>query len=161
MCPIHLLVLDVDGVLTDGRFWFDAQGNEHKMFHSQDGQGIRNVMKAGIEVAVISGRNSPDVARRMAELDVKHVFQGVHNKLDCCNRLLASLGRQYSETAIIGDDVADLDIMSRSALPIAVQNAQPCVLSIAQLITVKHGGMGAVREACEFILAHHHNPASK
>lgn len=149
---IKCLVLDVDGVLTDGSIWLTDQGIEFKQFHIHDGLGIKRVQDAGIEVAIISGRSSPSVSARMAELKVNHVYQGCQDKLKIFLDLIYKLNIKASEVAYIGDDLPDIPVMQKVGLSIAVANAQPEVKTIAHWHTQKSGGQGAVREACERIL---------
>ena len=149
---ISLLVLDVDGVLTDGRLWFGPDGETLKAFHVRDGLGIKRLREAGIEVAVISGRSSTAVARRMAELGVAQVLQGVSDKGRALADLLTRLGRSASETACLVDDTPDLPMMQAVGLPAAVADAHPDVLAAAEHVTALAGGNGAVREFCDWLL---------
>ena len=149
---IKLLVLDVDGVLTDGRLWFGAEGEAFKVFHVRDGAGIKALQAAGVTVAIISGRESPAVARRARELGVQHVRQGAENKAAAFRELIAELGVDPAVTACIVDDTPDLPLMALVALPIAVADAHPSVLSAAQHVTRAAGGHGAVREICDLLI---------
>ena len=150
---IQLLVLDVDGVLTSGRLHFDADGNECKVFHVRDGYGIRRLLDAGFEVAVISGRSSVAVEKRMAELGVKHVHLGARNKSEQFDELLAALDMKSSSAACVGDDTPDLEIMSRAGLAIAVGDAHADLDQVADWHTQNNGGEGAVREVCDLLLS--------
>jgi 3-deoxy-D-manno-octulosonate 8-phosphate phosphatase (KDO 8-P phosphatase) len=150
---IRLLVLDVDGVLTDGRLYYDANGHETKGFHVRDGYGIQCVLAAGLLVAVISGRSSGAAAARLAELQVPHVFLGRNDKDRVLNELLTELGVPIASVACVGDDVTDLSIMRAAGLGITVANAHPDVLVAADWVTVAAGGQGAVREVCDLLLA--------
>ena len=150
---IRLLVLDVDGVLTDGRLYYDADGRETKSFHVRDGYGIQQVLAAGLLVAVISGRRSTAAAARLAELRVPHVFLGRNDKRQVLEQLLAELGIPVASVACVGDDVTDLEIMVPAGLGITVVNAHPDVLRAADWVTVAAGGRGAVREVCDLLLA--------
>jgi len=150
---IRLLVLDVDGVLTDGRLYFTARGEEMKTFHVRDGAGIVQLLRAGVQVGVISGRDSPAVERRMTELGVTYVRQGVADKLTALNELLAILNLSSQATACIGDDSADVPILQIARLAIAVPDAHASAKEYAHFITQSPGGLGAVREACDLILA--------
>lgn len=150
---IRLLVLDVDGVLTDGRLYYDAEGRESKSFHVRDGYGMQQAMAAGVTLAVISGRQSPAAAARLAELRVAHVFLGRNDKRVVFDRLLAELGVPASEVACVGDDVTDLDIMAVAGLGITVADAHPDVLRAADWVTEARGGRGAVREICDLLVA--------
>ena len=150
--PIRLLVLDVDGVLTDGRLWYGAQGEELKVFHVRDGVGIKSVLAAGIEVAIISGRDSPAVARRAGELGLRHVVQGCSDKGRALDALCATLGVSAAAVACVGDDTPDLPMLARAGLAVAVADAHPDVRAAADRITICAGGRGAVREVCDWLL---------
>jgi 3-deoxy-D-manno-octulosonate 8-phosphate phosphatase (KDO 8-P phosphatase) len=150
---VRLLVLDVDGVLTDGRLLYDADGRESKSFHVRDGYGMQQAMAAGVTLAVISGRRSPAAAARLAELRVPHVFLGRNDKDAVFEQLLAELGIPASDVACVGDDVTDLGIMALSGLGITVADAHPDVLRAADWVTAAGGGRGAVREICDLLVA--------
>lgn len=150
---IRLLVLDVDGVLTDGRLLYDADGREAKSFHVRDGYGIQQVMAAGVTVAVISGRPSAAAAARLAELGVTRVYLGRNDKRAVFDHLLGELGVAASQVACVGDDVTDLDIMAQAGLGITVADAHRDVLRAADWVTAAGGGRGAVREICDLLLA--------
>jgi 3-deoxy-D-manno-octulosonate 8-phosphate phosphatase (KDO 8-P phosphatase) len=152
---IRLLVLDVDGVLTDGRLYFNAEGEALKTFHVRDGAGIVQLRNAGIQVAIISGRNSAAVNTRMRELGVTHVYQGVSDKQQALEALLQSLQFTSNEIACIGDDTPDLPMLTMSRLAVAVADAHPKVRAAAHYITQLGGGLGAVREVCDLILQAH------
>jgi 3-deoxy-D-manno-octulosonate 8-phosphate phosphatase (KDO 8-P phosphatase) len=154
---IRLLVLDVDGVLTDGTILLGS-GEELKSFHVRDGLGLQRLMSAGIEVAVISGRRSAAVARRMAELGVHHVFQGVDDKLAVLERLQSTLGLDAGEIAVVGDDLPDLPPMRAAGLAVAVADAHADVKAAAHWITETPGGRGAVREVADRLLADRARP---
>lgn len=156
---IRLLVLDVDGVLTDGRLYFTAQGEEMKCFHVRDGAGIVQLRRAGVEIAVISGRNSPAVARRMSELGVTRVKQGIDDKLAALRELLSELGLTLAQTACIGDDTPDLPLLQAARLAATVADAHPSIKASAHFVTHAPGGMGAVREVCDLILENRRRPA--
>lgn len=149
---IKLLILDVDGVLTDGKLFFDHDGNEYKSFNSQDGHGIKLLRQTGVEVAVISGRKSPAVALRMNNLGISHVYQGHEDKRAAFQELLVKLSLNPEEIAYAGDDLLDLPIMSRVGLAIAVDNAADTVKLYAHWSTLRRGGEGAVREICDLIM---------
>ena len=149
---VRLLVVDVDGVLTDGGLYFDNRGEEWKRFHSLDGHGLRMLLEAGIEVGVITGRQSGIVDRRMADLGVPHVYQGRRDKRPAFAELLAATGVDADEAAYVGDDLADLPIMRRVGLAVAVQNAHGFVKQHCDWVTSAAGGQGAVREVTDFIL---------
>jgi len=141
LAAIRLLVLDVDGVMTDGRLHYDAQGREAKVFHVHDGHGIKQVMRAGIKVAVISGRHS------------KAVETGQENKTGAFTEITTQLGIPPAAVACVGDDEPDLPIMQIAGLGIAVADAQPTVRERADWCTSLGGGRGAVREVCDLLIA--------
>ena len=154
-CPpgLKLVGFDVDGVFTDGRFYLSDDGIETKAFSTQDGFGIRKLLAAGIEVAVISGRQSKAVEKRMAELGVKHVVQGCRDKVAAFDELAARLGVSNNRTAFVGDDVPDLALLRHVGFAFAVANAVPAVQAACDVTTTASGGFGAVREVCEMILS--------
>ncbi|MDD2724071.1 MAG: 3-deoxy-manno-octulosonate-8-phosphatase KdsC [Methylovulum sp.] len=149
---IKLLILDVDGVLTDGKLFFDHEGNEYKSFHAQDGHGIKLLRQTGVEVAVISGRRSNAVSLRMNSLGIAHVYQGHEDKRAAFQELLATLKITPAQAAYVGDDLLDLPIMARAGLAIAVNDAVDTVKQHAQWHTQRNGGQGAVREVCDLIM---------
>jgi len=149
---IRLLVLDVDGVLTDGRLYFSADGETLKVFHVRDGHGIKALLSAGIEVAIISGRRSAALERRAHELGIRHLRQGIDDKGIALNALLKELGIDAAHAACLVDDTPDLPMMALVGLPVAVADAHPKVLAAATLITQLPGGAGAVRELADRIL---------
>jgi 3-deoxy-D-manno-octulosonate 8-phosphate phosphatase (KDO 8-P phosphatase) len=149
---IRLLVLDVDGVLTDGRLWFGPAGEALKVFHVRDGAGIKALQGAGITVAVFSGRRSEALDRRAAELDIRHVRQGVDSKAAAFRELAVELGFSAAVTACVVDDTPDLPLMALVALPIAVADAHPDVIAAARHVTRARGGRGAVREVCDLLI---------
>ena len=150
---VRLLVLDVDGVLTDGRLHITAQGEETKVFHVRDGSGIVAVQRAGIAVAIISGRDSRAVTRRAEELGILHVRQGVTDKRAALDALLQQLQLTEDALACVGDDTPDLPMLERAALAVAVADAHPTARAAAHWITAAAGGHGAVREVCDLLLA--------
>jgi 3-deoxy-D-manno-octulosonate 8-phosphate phosphatase (KDO 8-P phosphatase) len=152
---IRLLVLDVDGVLTDGRLFLSASGEELKVFHVRDGSGLVAIQRAGITVAIISGRDSPAVTRRATELGIRHVHQGVADKGALLDRLLDELGIAAEETACVGDDTPDAPMLRRAGLAIGVADAHPALLAAAHWVTKSNGGQGAVREVCDLLLSAH------
>jgi len=153
LAGIRLLILDVDGVMTDGSLHYDANGKEGKVFHVHDGHGIKQVMKHGIEVAVISGRKSTAVATRLAELGITRVYLGQETKSEAFEAILSSLSIAAEDVACVGDDAPDLPIMQRAGIGITVANAHPSVLAAADWCTVRNGGQGAVREICDALLS--------
>jgi 3-deoxy-D-manno-octulosonate 8-phosphate phosphatase (KDO 8-P phosphatase) len=150
---IRLLVLDVDGVLTDGRLYFGPRGEALKVFHVRDGVGLKELQRAGLEIAVISGRRSPMVAARCRELGVRHVLQGVGDKLAALTRLCARLRLTPAVCACVGDDLPDVPLMRAAALSFAVADAHRAVRRAADVVTRLPGGRGAVREVCDQLLA--------
>ncbi len=150
---IRLAVFDVDGVLTDGRLYYGAGGEELKVFHVHDGQGLKRLQAAGITLAIISGRDSAAVTRRMQDLGIEHVFQGDEQKLPIFERLLKRLDIAAEHCACVGDDLPDLPLLQRAGLAVAVANAQPVIKQAAHHVTTARGGRGAAREVCDLILA--------
>jgi 3-deoxy-D-manno-octulosonate 8-phosphate phosphatase (KDO 8-P phosphatase) len=149
---VQLLVLDVDGVLTDGRIVYTATGDECMAFHILDGHGIKLALRAGLSVAIITGRESPMVARRARDLGVTELFQRVEAKREVFDALLARHALRAEETACMGDDLLDLPLLRAAGLPLAVPNGVPEVRATARYVTRRPGGAGAVREAVELIL---------
>jgi 3-deoxy-D-manno-octulosonate 8-phosphate phosphatase (KDO 8-P phosphatase) len=150
---VRLLVLDVDGVLTDGRLHYGPRGEQLKVFHVRDGHGIKQVARAGITVAIISGRTSAALLRRAKELGIQHVFQGVDDKLVALRTLAKARRVDLSEVACIGDDTPDAPMLEACGLGIAVADAHADALGAADLVTARSGGQGAVREVCDWIMA--------
>jgi 3-deoxy-D-manno-octulosonate 8-phosphate phosphatase (KDO 8-P phosphatase) len=150
---LRLIGFDVDGVFTDGRFYLSDNGVESKAFCTQDGFGIRQLLEAGVTVAVISGRKSMAVDKRMAELGIPHVIQGCKDKVAAFDALIRALDIPAAETAYVGDDIPDLPLLRHSGFAIAVGNAVAAVKEECDLVTTATGGAGAVREVCEFVLS--------
>ena len=150
---IRLLILDVDGVLTDGRLWYGPAGEALKAFHVHDGAGIKAVQAAGIEVAIISGRDSPAVSARARELGIVQVVQGCADKGAAFDAMCEALKIPAGQVACVGDDTPDLPMLARAGLAIAVSNAHPTVREVAHRITTLAGGQGAVREVCDHLLS--------
>lgn len=150
---LRLVAFDVDGVFTDGRFLLSDDGVESKTFSTQDGFGIRQLLKAGIEVAIISGRKSAATERRMAELGVRHVILDCSDKAAAFDRLAGRLGIRADEAAYVGDDIPDLPLLAKVGYSIAVANAVTAVQDYCDYTTAAPGGLGAVREVCELVLA--------
>jgi 3-deoxy-D-manno-octulosonate 8-phosphate phosphatase (KDO 8-P phosphatase) len=153
LSKIRLLVLDVDGVLTDGRLYYSETGEALKVFNVRDGYGIKLLAEAGIEVAVITGRRSPIVARRCRELGIRHVSQGIQDKLARFNVILKRLAIPASATACVGDDTIDVPMMRAAGIAFAVADAHEDARRAADVITKLEGGRGAVREVCDRLLA--------
>jgi 3-deoxy-D-manno-octulosonate 8-phosphate phosphatase (KDO 8-P phosphatase) len=150
---IRLVAFDVDGVFTDGHFLLSDDGVESKAFFTQDGFGIRQLLKAGIEVAIISGRKSLATTLRMQELGVRHVVLACPDKAAAFDRLADELGVAAGETAYVGDDIPDLPLLAKVGYSVAVANAVLAVREYCDYTTGAAGGQGAVREVCELILA--------
>ena len=149
---VRLLVLDVDGVLTDGRLYYGARGESLKVFNVKDGHGIKQVAAAGITVAIISGRKSAVVTRRARELGIRHVAQGVSDKLAALNKLARSQSVPLEHCACVGDDTPDAPMLHAAGLAIAVADAHPDARAVADLLTTHRGGYGAVREVCDWLI---------
>ena len=152
IAPVTHLILDVDGVLTDGRIIFDDQGHEMKFFDVKDGHGMKLLMRAGIEIIFLTGRRSSTVDRRAEDLGIKQVYQGAKNKVEIYERILGDGGLSESQVACMGDDITDIPIMRRSGFSIAPADASDYVKAIVDYVTSKLAGRGAVREVCELIL---------
>lgn len=150
---IRLLILDVDGVMTDGRLYFSAEGELLKVFNILDGQGIKLLHASGVEVAIITGRRAAALEKRAADLGIRHLYQGREDKLNALDELLAQLRLEYHQVAHLGDDLPDLPVIKRVGLGMAVANAYALVREQADWCTHTQGGNGAVREACDFIMA--------
>jgi 3-deoxy-D-manno-octulosonate 8-phosphate phosphatase (KDO 8-P phosphatase) len=150
---VRLLVLDVDGVLTDGRLYFGPGGEAMKVFHVRDGHGLKAAAAAGIVLAIVSGRRSRAVTARARELGIRHVRQGVTDKLAELDRLCVRLGFERRQCACIGDDTPDVPLMRAVGVAFAVQDAHPEARAVADVVTRLPGGRGAVREACDWLLA--------
>jgi 3-deoxy-D-manno-octulosonate 8-phosphate phosphatase (KDO 8-P phosphatase) len=159
---VRVLVLDVDGVLTDGRLYYGARGEALKVFHVRDGLGLKLLAAAGVTVAVISGRRSGMTGRRCRELGVRHVLQGVDDKLTAFHRLRGRLKVPPAACACVGDDLPDVPLMREVGLSFAVADAHPQARNAAHVITHLPGGEGAVREVCDYLLeARRHAAATK
>ena len=149
---IELLVLDVDGVLTDGRIIYADDGQEIKAFHVRDGAAVRFWIDAGKQVAIISGRNSPIVAKRALELGITRIVQGAGSKLPALRRILADSGLRPDQVCVVGDDLPDWPMLRNCGLAIAVADACPELRAAAHLLTLAKGGCGAVREVIERLM---------
>lgn len=149
---VKLAVFDVDGVFTDGRLYYGADGVELKAFHTRDGHGIKRLHAAGIRTAVISGRESAAVARRMAELGVGDVYQGCTDKLAALRDLLARHGLDAAACAAVGDDLPDLPLLEAAGFAVAVADAHPDLVQAADWTTPHPGGHGAVRDVADLLL---------
>ena len=149
---IRLAVFDVDGVFTDGRIWIGSDGVEYKAFSVRDGFGVKALLAAGLEVAIISGRSSPAVNKRMDELGVTRVVQGREDKATALEQLLRETGIAIADVAYLGDDTPDVPAMRMVGLPGAVADAHPDALAASAWVSTLPGGRGAVREFCELLL---------
>ena len=149
---IKLLIMDCDGVLTDGRLYFSPSGEELKVFHVRDGQGLVMWHAAGFRSAIISGRNSPIVELRGTQLGVEFIVQGCNDKTVAFNEILMTAGLTSGDVVFIGDDTPDLEVMKLSGMAIAVGDAEETVKASADYVTKAFGGLGAVREVIDLIL---------
>lgn len=149
---IKFLMMDVDGVLTDGKVIYNDQGLEIKMFNVRDGMGIKLLKEAGIDVVIVSSRKSKAVRHRAHELGIRAVFLGVSNKLHLYEDLLKQKGLRHQDAGYIGDDIADIPVLKKVGLAMAVADAAEEVKAVADYVTQKKGGEGAVREVCQLIL---------
>jgi 3-deoxy-D-manno-octulosonate 8-phosphate phosphatase (KDO 8-P phosphatase) len=157
---IKLLLLDVDGVMTDGRIILDNQGNELKAFHVRDGHGTKLAQKAGIIIGIITGRKSEVVNIRARELGITEVHQGAHEKMAVYDQILKKYGFSDAEVAYMGDDVVDLSIFKRVCLAVTVADADPVVKPFTDMVTRAAGGRGAVRELINLILKKQGKPTT-
>jgi 3-deoxy-D-manno-octulosonate 8-phosphate phosphatase (KDO 8-P phosphatase) len=149
---IRLLVLDVDGVMTDGRIIMDDAGRETKNFDVRDGHGIKVLMRYGIDVVIVTGRRSAVVEHRARDLGISEVHQGVTNKLEISDAIIHKRSLNYEHMAFIGDDIVDVPVLRRAGFSATVADAAEDVRKCADYVTIKKGGHGAVREVCEVIL---------
>ncbi len=145
-------IFDVDGVLTDGRLYISEHGETVKAFHALDGHGLKLLKQGGIEPLVITGRDSPAVRRRVADLGLTHALYGVQDKAAAAERVLAGLGLGWRQVAAIGDDWPDLPLLTRAAFACAPANAHAEVRAVAHHVTSARGGEGAAREFCDLLL---------
>ena len=150
--PLRLMILDVDGVLTDGRIIYQDDGSEIKAFDVQDGHGIKLLQRSGIEVALITGRFCRAVEHRAAGLGIERVYQNMHYKLEAYEKILLDTGLKDEEAGYMGDDLIDIPVMRRVGFAVAVPNAVCHVIPYAHYVTRAGGGHGACREVCELIL---------
>ena len=149
---IKLLLMDCDGVLTDGRIWLMEEEGEHKSFNTHDGLGLTLLHRAGLRSGVITGRTSSGLTRRAQELEVEFVRQGDPNKVGAFEEILRLAGVEEDEVAFVGDDLTDIPLMQRSELAVAVADAVAEVRAMAHYVTLREGGRGAIREVVELIL---------
>ncbi|MDO1510791.1 MULTISPECIES: HAD family hydrolase [unclassified Neisseria] len=149
---IKLLIMDVDGVLTDGHIYIRDNGEEIKPFHTLDGHGLKMLQASSVQTAIITGRDAPSVGIRVKQLGINHYYKGIHDKRAAYADLRAKAGVEEHECAFIGDDVVDLPVMVRCGLPVAVPEAHWFALQHAAYVTRKSAGKGAVRELCDLIM---------
>lgn len=149
---IKLALFDVDGVLTDGRIYISDAGEDFKAFSTLDGHGLKSLQQVGITPVIITGRDSPAVRRRVADLGLAHAVYGARDKLAAAEPLLSALGASWGEVAAMGDDWPDLPLMTRAAFACAPPGAHPEVLAVAHHVTRAAGGHGAARECCDLLL---------
>lgn len=149
---IKLLVCDVDGVFSDGSIYMGNNGEELKAFHTLDGYGVKSMLEIGIDVAIVTGRQSAIVENRMSALGVSLIIQGVEDKKTAVQKLQAGLNLKKENIASIGDDMPDVGMFEQSNVSISVPNGHPYVKSVAEYVTKTTGGAGAVREICDLIL---------
>ena len=150
---IRLVAFDVDGVMTDGGLYYSDSGEEFKRFNSLDGQGVKMLKASGVEIAIITGRTSRCVEARAKNLGIKHVYQGVENKLEAMVDVLDKLKLTRDAAAYMGDDVVDLTVMRHVGLSISVPESPQLVRKHSGYVTQRSGGQGAVREVCELIMS--------
>lgn len=147
-----MLILDVDGVMTDGGIILDSKGNELKSFHVRDGHGIKLFQRAGHHVAIITGRRSGVVDRRARELGIREVHQKCYDKSVAYEKILKKYNLKDREIAYVGDDIVDIPLLRRVGLPVAVADADEEIMDFVLMVTRRKGGRGAVREVTDFIL---------
>lgn len=152
LAKIKLLLLDVDGIMTDGRIIYDNQGNELKAFDVKDGHGLKMLQRAGIRIGIITGRQSEVVSRRAAELGIEILYQKALTKLDPYREILAAEKLVDEQVAYMGDDIVDLPILRRVGFSATVADAVPDVKPLVDYVTTRSGGRGAVREVCDLLL---------
>jgi 3-deoxy-D-manno-octulosonate 8-phosphate phosphatase (KDO 8-P phosphatase) len=149
---VTLLLLDVDGVLTDGKLVYDADGREFKAFYVRDGHGIKMLQQAGVEVGIITGRRSAIVDQRARELGIALVHQGVSDKLAAWRALIQERGLTPAQTGYVGDDLLDVPLLRAVGFAAAVGDAEACVVEAADYVAARAGGHGAVRDVADFLL---------
>lgn len=149
---VRLMIFDVDGVLTDGRLWYGAQGETLKVFHTLDGHGLKMLLASGVSAAILSGRRSEAVALRARELGIEHVLQGIDEKRPAFERLLRELSLERAVAGYMGDDVMDLPVLRRCGFACAPREAPELVRTHAHYVPRNPAGFGAVREVCELLM---------
>jgi 3-deoxy-D-manno-octulosonate 8-phosphate phosphatase (KDO 8-P phosphatase) len=153
---VKVLIMDVDGVLTDAGMYYSESGDELKKFNTRDGHGITLLHAAGVRTAIVTRERTAIVTHRAQKLKIEECHQGILDKLPVVKDLLARHGLSAAQACYIGDDVGDLEAMRHVAMPVAVADAMPAIKRIAKYVTKKKGGDGAVRELCDMILAARH-----
>ncbi len=149
---VSLLLMDVDGVLTDGRIIYDSDGKELKFFHVRDGHGLKLILRYGVKTGIITGRSSNIVNKRAAELGIEYVYQNAKNKKDVIEQILLEQQLLPEQVAYIGDDIVDIPVFRRVGFRITVPDAPYEVRQEVDYVTLNYAGKGAVREVCEIIL---------
>lgn len=149
---IKLLIMDVDGVMTDGRIIMDDEGREIKNFNVRDGHGLKLIQRYGIKVAILTGRQSKVVEHRAKDLEIKDVYQKVYNKKEVFDKILKKHKLSANDAAFIGDDIVDIPVLRRVGFSVAVADAADVVKKSVDYVTKNRGGHGAIREVCEMIL---------
>jgi 3-deoxy-D-manno-octulosonate 8-phosphate phosphatase (KDO 8-P phosphatase) len=149
---IRLMIFDVDGVLTDGRLWYGADGEALKVFHAFDGHGMKMLAASGVPCALLSGRRSGAVSARAAELGIEHVLQGIENKYEAYASLLKRLGISPAESGFMGDELVDLPVLTRCGFACAPREAPEAVRGRVHYVASAPAGRGAAREVCEFVM---------
>jgi 3-deoxy-D-manno-octulosonate 8-phosphate phosphatase (KDO 8-P phosphatase) len=149
---IKLLILDVDGVLTDGKVIYTDSGEEIKSFDARDGHGLKLLMRSGIEVILLTGRESKAVLHRARDLGIEHVYQKVLNKIEVYETILTKRNFEDQDVGFVGDDLVDMPVLRKVGFSAAVPDAVPEVKEMVDYVTIKKGGEGAVREICELLL---------
>jgi len=158
LAAVRAVILDIDGVLTDGRMWLSESGEEFLAFHVRDGYGLKQLLAAGIAVGVISGRNSKAARTRLEALGVRYVYQGRDDKIPAFETFLDAAGVKADETLYVGDDTLDLPVMRRVGVAVTVADAHPKVQAFCAWVTSLPGGRGAVREVADGLVAARSGP---
>ena len=153
LAALELMIFDVDGVLTDGRLYYQSNGEELKVFHVHDGHGLKQLLNNGIEVAIISGRNSSALRSRLKDLGIIHTYLGESNKIPALQDLITKTGIALEHTGYMGDDEPDLKPMQQVAISFAPSNAIDKIQEQVDWVSSKNGGEGAAREVCDLVLA--------
>jgi len=150
--PVKLLLFDVDGVLTDGRLYLDNHGEEYKAFNSRDGHGLKMLQRNGVDVGIITGRNSEIVAHRTRELGIRHVRQGCADKFPVYEQMISELGLTPEQVGFVGDDVVDLPIMLRVGLAVSPRDGHFLIQRHSHWVSPNDGGRGCARDVCELLM---------